>query len=45
MQRMLNRDFKAFAGWLSARGFEYLVVGGHALAAHGHPRYTGDIDF
>ncbi|MBC7623834.1 MAG: nucleotidyl transferase AbiEii/AbiGii toxin family protein, partial [Aeromicrobium sp.] len=23
---------------------EYLVVGGYALAAHGHPRYTGDID-
>jgi hypothetical protein len=22
-----------------------LVVGGYALAAHGHPRYTGDIDF
>ncbi|MGH8797596.1 MAG: hypothetical protein ACREXI_11100, partial [Caldimonas sp.] len=23
---------------------EYLVVGGYALAAHGHPRYTGDLD-
>ncbi len=21
------------------------MVGGYALAAHGHPRYTGDIDF
>ena len=42
---MLNRDFKEFAGCLDARGVEYLVVGGYALAAHGHPRYTGDIDF
>jgi predicted nucleotidyltransferase len=30
---------------LDAKGVEYLLVGGYALAAHGHPRYTGDIDF
>jgi len=42
---MLNRDFKEFAESLNARGVDYLVVGGYALAAHGHPRYTGDIDF
>lgn len=42
---MLNPDFKEFAEWLNAKGVEYLVVGGYALAAHGHPRYTGDIDF
>jgi predicted nucleotidyltransferase len=42
---MLNHDFKEFAELLNARGVEYLVVGGYALAAHGHPRYTGDIDF
>ena len=42
---MLNRDFKEFAELLNAKGVEYLVVGGYALAAHGHPRYTGDIDF
>jgi len=42
---MLNRDFKEFAELLNAEGVEYLVVGGYALAAHGHPRYTGDIDF
>lgn len=42
---MLNRDFKEFAELLNACGVEYLVVGGYALAAHGHPRYTGDIDF
>ena len=42
---MLNRDFQEFAQCLAARGVEYLLVGGYALAAHGHPRYTGDIDF
>ena len=42
---MLNSDFKEFAALLAAHGVEYLVVGGYALAAHGHPRYTGDIDF
>ena len=42
---MLNRDFKEFAESLAAQGVEYLLIGGYALAAHGHPRYTGDIDF
>ena len=42
---MLNRDFKEFAELLRAHGVEYLLVGGYALAAHGHPRFTGDIDF
>jgi hypothetical protein len=41
---MLNKDFKEFAGLLNSIGVEYLVVGGYALAAHGHPRYTGDLD-
>ena len=42
---MLNPDFKEFAELHNAKGVEYLVVEGYALAAHGHPRYTGDIDF
>lgn len=42
--RMLNRDFKEFSGLLNSIGVEYLIVGGYALAAHGHPRYTGDLD-
>ncbi|MEW6707942.1 MAG: nucleotidyl transferase AbiEii/AbiGii toxin family protein [Pseudomonadota bacterium] len=42
---MLNKDFREFVELLNAGGVEYLVVGGYALAAHGHPRYTGDIDF
>lgn len=41
---MLSRDFKEFAELLNSAGVEYLVVGGYALAAHGHPRYTGDFD-
>jgi hypothetical protein len=42
---MLNKDFREFVELLDASGVEYLLVGGYALAAHGHPRYTGDIDF
>ena len=42
---MLNNDFRAFAELLNASGVESMVVEGYALAAHGHPRYTGDIDF
>lgn len=41
---MLSKDFKEFAELLNSIGVEYLVVGGYALAAHGHPRYTGDLD-
>ncbi len=41
---MLNKDFKEFVKLLNSRNVEYLIVGGYALAAHGHPRYTGDID-
>ncbi len=33
---MLNKDFKEFAELLNSIGVEYLVVGGYALAAHGH---------
>jgi hypothetical protein len=41
---MLSSDFKEFLALLNSSEVEYLVVGGYALAAHGHPRYTGDID-
>lgn len=41
---MLNKDFKEFAELLNSTGVDYLVVGGYALAAYGHPRYTGDLD-
>ncbi len=42
---MLTPDFKEFAALLNSNKVEYLVVGGYALAAYGHPRYTGDLDF
>ena len=42
---MLTSHFKEFAGLLHSNRVEYLIVGGYALAAYGHPRYTGDLDF
>ena len=41
----LQRDLREFVESLSSSGVEFLVVGGHAVAFHGHPRYIGDIDF
>jgi hypothetical protein len=41
----LQRDLNEFIGLLNSRRVEYLVVGGHSVAFHGHPRLTGDIDF
>jgi hypothetical protein len=29
---------------LNDHGVEYLVIGGHAVAFHGHPRATADLD-
>lgn len=42
--QMLSRDFKEFVALLNAHGAEYLVVGGYAMAVHGRPRQTGDLD-
>ena len=41
----LQKDLREFIELLSSRGVECIVVGGHAVAYHGHPRFTGDIDF
>ncbi len=40
----LAPDFDEFFGSLIAHGVEFLVVGAYALALHGAPRFTGDID-
>jgi hypothetical protein len=40
----MNRDFLEMLSALSAAGAEFLLVGAHALAAHGYPRATGDLD-
>jgi hypothetical protein len=41
---MLNQDFKEFIQSLNDNHVRYLVVGGYAVALHGYPRYTKDID-
>ncbi len=41
---MLNQDFKEFIQLLNDNQVHYLVVGGYAVAVHGYPRYTKDID-
>ncbi|MCE7873167.1 hypothetical protein DYH09_22715 [bacterium CPR1] len=40
----LSQDLKEFLQLLEKHHVEYLVVGGFAVAAHGHPRYTKDLD-
>ena len=41
---MLDQDFKEFIQSLNDNGVRYLVIGGYAVAFHGHPRYTKDMD-
>lgn len=40
----LPEDWRAFIESLNSSEVEYLVVGAVALAYHGIPRYTGDLD-
>lgn len=40
----LAPDFNEFCGLLNAHHVEFVVVGAHALALHGAPRFTGDLD-
>jgi hypothetical protein len=40
----LAPDFDEFIACLTAHGVEFLVVGAYALAFHGAPRFTGDLD-
>jgi len=39
-----QQDFKELLELFNANSVEYMIVGGYALAFHGAPRYTGDID-
>ena len=41
---MLNEDYKEMLQNLLDQKVEFLVVGAYALAAHGFPRATGDMD-
>jgi Nucleotidyl transferase of unknown function (DUF2204) len=40
----LNRDFSEFIASCAAHDVRFLIVGGYAVAAHGHPRFTKDLD-
>ena len=41
---ILNQDFREFIVLLNKNRVRYLVIGGYAVALHGHPRYTKDLD-
>lgn len=41
---MLNPDYRDILSTFESERVEYLVIGAYAVAAHGHPRATGDID-
>ena len=41
---MLNPDFREFIQSFNDNRVLYLVVGGYAVALHGHPPYTKDMD-
>ena len=41
---MLNPDYRDMLSAFAEAEVEYLLVGAYALAVHGHPRATGDID-
>jgi hypothetical protein len=40
----LPPDFKEFLRLLNAHQVEYLLIGGYAVAYHGYPRATADMD-
>ncbi len=40
----VQQDFRELLELFNVHKVRYLIVGGYALAYHGAPRYTGDID-
>jgi hypothetical protein len=42
---MLNEDYKEMLQCLAEEEAKFLLIGAYALAAHGYPRATMDIDF
>jgi hypothetical protein len=40
----LQKDFKELLELFNGHKVEYMIVGAYALAYHGAPRFTGDID-
>jgi len=41
---MINKDFSELLTLLNETDVCYMVIGGYAVAFHGYPRYTKDID-
>ena len=41
---ILEKDFEDFVKLLNKYKVAYMIVGGYALALHGKPRHTGDLD-
>lgn len=41
---ILSDDWRAFIESLNSHGVEFVLVGGHAVAYHGRPRFTDDLD-
>ncbi len=41
---MLNQDYKEMLSILSENKVEFLLFGAYAMAAHGFPRATADLD-
>jgi hypothetical protein len=41
---VLTQDFREFVALLIKNDVRFLIVGGYAVAFHGHPRYTKDLD-
>ena len=42
--QLLNSDFRDILSAFSEESVEFMLVGAYAVAAHGLPRATGDID-
>jgi hypothetical protein len=40
----LAPDFNEFCALLNVHEVEFVIVGAYALAFHGAPRFTGDLD-
>ncbi|MEJ5376284.1 MAG: hypothetical protein WHX93_06875 [bacterium] len=40
----VQQDFRDLLALLNAHNVEYMIIGAYALAYHGAPRYTGDLD-
>jgi hypothetical protein len=40
----VQKDFREFFALLNEHEVKFIIVGGYALAFHGAPRFTGDID-